>query len=460
MLENEFGYEAINACIEMNKQLSLNLKMTYILVSSSEERDVLAKYEELGVEFFVKKPLNKNQLELTIKYFNEKIIINDRRLTELINHENDIYYKSTFYNKYINYDPNSINFEIKLSRNGHNDSQSIWINIDDESSILKMNTRVCSKGNINLNLCTKKEEFLIMLGYIYNNYYLKSANEEEKPHIVLLSDHMLENEFGYEAINACKEMNEQLSLNLAITYILVSSSEERDVLAKYEELGVELFIKKPLNKIQLEHTIKYINDKIDKNARRLTELINNIDLNNPQSKFYSKYIFYDLNSINFEIKITRNDNNNSQSIWINIDDESSILKMNTRVCNKGNINLNLCTKKEEFLIMIGYIYNNYYLKSANEEEKPHIVLLSDHMLENEFGYEAINACKEMNEQLSLNLAITYILVSSSEERDVLAKYEELGVELFIKKPFNIRYCNEIKEFLEKYFNNYIDREYM
>ena len=43
MLESEFGHDVIQSAQEFVKICSLNLKITYVLVSSSEERDVPVK---------------------------------------------------------------------------------------------------------------------------------------------------------------------------------------------------------------------------------------------------------------------------------------------------------------------------------------------------------------------------------------------------------------------------------
>jgi len=70
---------------------------------------------------------------------------------------------------------------------------------------------------------------------------------------------MLDRELGHELIGNAKEFNAIMQLGMEIIYVLVSSSEESDVLKKYEEKGVKHFVKKPLNKIQLEKTKEYVN---------------------------------------------------------------------------------------------------------------------------------------------------------------------------------------------------------
>jgi len=70
------------------------------------------------------------------------------------------------YAKFLTQNTSNADYYLQLSNDEFNPSDIIWVNIDDENSILKMNTRVCKKGNINLNPCRTGDDFNLLLGYI------------------------------------------------------------------------------------------------------------------------------------------------------------------------------------------------------------------------------------------------------------------------------------------------------
>jgi len=57
------------------------------------------------------------------------------------------------------------------------------------------------------------------------------------PKIVILLDHILDNTTGLEVLKAAKEI--QLKFDLDLTWVLLSSTEDKNTITKYQEEGVE-----------------------------------------------------------------------------------------------------------------------------------------------------------------------------------------------------------------------------
>jgi len=68
----------------------------------------------------------------------------------------------------------------------HSHLSGIYINVDDEMCVLKMNARMFKKQGITINMCKNRIEFLGILETISSN------NELSKKNIKILMDHVLD----------------------------------------------------------------------------------------------------------------------------------------------------------------------------------------------------------------------------------------------------------------------------
>jgi len=64
-----------------------------------------------------------------------------------------------------------------------------------------------------------------------------------------------------------------------------------------------------------------------------------------------------------------------------------------------------------------------------------IIIFLDHVLDNTSGIEILKAAKEI--KLKFDLDMTWVLLSSTEDKNTITKYEEEGVEYFITKPLTL-----------------------
>jgi len=102
----------------------------------------------------------------------------------------------------------------------------IYINVDDENCVLKMNARMFKKSGIIINQCKNRIEFLELLTSISSN------RDHAKMNLKILMDHVLDRDYGYHVIAAGHEMNNKKKLGLQMQFVLVSSSESDDVTSK------------------------------------------------------------------------------------------------------------------------------------------------------------------------------------------------------------------------------------
>jgi len=71
----------------------------------------------------------------------------------------------------------------------------------------------------------------------------------------------------------------------------------------------------------------------------------------------------------------------------------------------------------------------------SSQECPTFVILLDHVLDCFTGMKLIINAKEYQRRFSLN--IQWVLLSSTEDKEIMDQYNEEGVKKFIQKPFSI-----------------------
>jgi len=103
----------------------------------------------------------------------------------------------------------------------------MFVNVDDENSILRMNALLFSKNGMQLNCCINQKELTDTLVQYYSNYIMNSSTH--RPKIVILIDHVLDNTTGVEVLIAIKKM--QLKFDLDINWVLLSSTEDKKTLS-------------------------------------------------------------------------------------------------------------------------------------------------------------------------------------------------------------------------------------
>mmetsp|Transcript_28107 Transcript_28107/g.23595 ORF Transcript_28107/g.23595 Transcript_28107/m.23595 type:complete len:140 (+) Transcript_28107:147-566(+) len=127
----------------------------------------------------------------------------------------------------------------------YNFENKIFINIDDEKSILGINALAFSKLGIDLNCCFNEDELLSILSQIHADKLRHYNSKVENKTIIILLDHVLDCTLGYNVKENLK--NFEYRFELKIIWILVSSTEDKDTVQKYIEMGVKKVITKPLN---------------------------------------------------------------------------------------------------------------------------------------------------------------------------------------------------------------------
>eukprot|EP00801_Mesodinium_rubrum_P007516 Mrub_07527.p1 GENE.Mrub_07527~~Mrub_07527.p1 ORF type:complete len:167 (-),score=58.27 Mrub_07527:80-580(-) len=148
----------------------------------------------------------------------------------IIKREKYVWRKSNMY--YIQISSNA-----ELEPSNARPQKLIYVNVDDEQNILKMNKRMFGKAGVELVCCINRHEFL---------EYLKTLSAQRAQadfKVVALMDHMLDLDYGYEVIQASERLNE--SLGLRIEYIMVSSSEGKATYSYYQDY-VKDCVYKPL----------------------------------------------------------------------------------------------------------------------------------------------------------------------------------------------------------------------
>ena len=145
------------------------------------------------------------------------------------------------------------------------------------------------------------------------------------------------------------------------------------------------------------------------NLMKITNLINQntIPLSNDFSGFLKS-----TNKVEYKV--------NNGVVQVNLDDEENILKMNKREFAKELLNLNCCRGSEEFLHLLAQVQRDCQ-EAGDEEQQPKVLGVMDHMVDREWGQEIMELAQELNSILKLD--ITFVLLSSTDDKQTLSKQE-------------------------------------
>ena len=80
----------------------------------------------------------------------------------------------------------------------------LWVSVDDEDNILKMNKRMFKKSDVDLNTCRDRAAFLRLLGRVWLD---AQRGFVEAPRVYAVMDHMLDRDHGFEIIKAARDLN-------------------------------------------------------------------------------------------------------------------------------------------------------------------------------------------------------------------------------------------------------------
>eukprot|EP00801_Mesodinium_rubrum_P005279 Mrub_05282.p2 GENE.Mrub_05282~~Mrub_05282.p2 ORF type:complete len:200 (-),score=69.18 Mrub_05282:552-1100(-) len=131
---------------------------------------------------------------------------------------------------------------------------TLYVNVDDEANILKMNKRLMSKLDVELTCLRDRSELLGFLCACKRNPEYAQADLR----VVVLMDHMLDRDYGWAVIGAAREATREWGWD--VLYFSVSSSDDKDTRALYTGL-VQDFITKPLNRSKAADLVRFVDEK-------------------------------------------------------------------------------------------------------------------------------------------------------------------------------------------------------
>ncbi|AFS77611.1 signal transduction response regulator [Gottschalkia acidurici 9a] len=125
--------------------------------------------------------------------------------------------------------------------------------VEDDNNIIRV-----------LEKIIKDRELGTLLGYANDGVTGLEEIQAQKPDIVLVDLLMP----GKDGISLVREVR---SIHPNIQFIMISQVSSKDMIGKSYESGIEYFISKPINAIEIESVIRKVQDKIDMN-RKLNQI--------------------------------------------------------------------------------------------------------------------------------------------------------------------------------------------
>ena len=119
--------------------------------------------------------------------------------------------------------------------------------------------------------------------------------------------------------------------------------------------------------------------------------------------------------------------------------------MNSMLFSKLSIDLNCCSTEDELISMMAQIHSSSLQYSKSDSKS--VVILLDHVLDCTQGISVLLNLRDFANKFDIEMI--WVLVSSTEDRDTVNSYTELGVEKIITKPLSINKIKGLMEYLEK-----------
>lgn len=147
--------------------------------------------------------------------------------------------------------------------------------VEDDLNIVKILSRIIHDRNLGE-----------VIGYSLDGATALDEILSLKPDIVLVDLFMPQK----DGISLVKDINKT---NSNIACIMISQVSSKDMIGKAYENGIEFYIQKPVNAVEVQNVLKYVKEKLD-NERKLNEIKKLFSIQQSQSK-KTKQLDYEAN---------------------------------------------------------------------------------------------------------------------------------------------------------------------
>jgi len=125
--------------------------------------------------------------------------------------------------------------------------------VEDDKNIVNILSRIIMERNLGE-----------VVGFALDGLSATEKIKESKPEVVLV-------DLFIPGKNGIKLVGDLMCLNQGISFVMISSVSSKDMIAKAYESGVDFYIQKPINAVEVESVLKRVND-----YRKKTEKLDQI----------------------------------------------------------------------------------------------------------------------------------------------------------------------------------------
>eukprot|EP00801_Mesodinium_rubrum_P001306 Mrub_01306.p1 GENE.Mrub_01306~~Mrub_01306.p1 ORF type:complete len:659 (-),score=168.39 Mrub_01306:75-2051(-) len=226
-------------------------------------------------------------------------------------------------------------------------------------------------------------------------------------------------------IGSNSQNNNQYTSDI-VSHTTVQSYKGNKLLLKSETMNdaeLEVFIEDNQSVNSKSNTIAKYNDQSN-----LNEINVNID---------DKKETQTLNSSDSNESLTK-PIDYKQTCFINVDDEPSIIRINSRLFEKLGHEINACRCGSELYDLIRKMHVDKWFHGKR------VCVVMDYKLDNEYGDQVIAEAKRLHRALdNCQFEMCFVGLSSTEDTAVKQKFEDQGVHKLYPKPSKKAYITEI-----------------